>query len=348
MIDAVTVVVAPPSDRRASWPDALIMGVRGLPLPAWLSYLILTGISIGVAGLVWREFGVPGAPVRWPALVLVGAQVIYPLAASHWLDEAAARAFARFRPLLGSDGNVIEDAFRRLPSRGVAIATVLGVAFGAFATVVSNESAFAQMGLDPTRAQPVIAGVLMVTGITWGPFVYRAVRCIRMVIGLHQRAVGVDPLRPAPAHAFAGWTMRLALVLAIFGYSWIGIDPGQEIANPAAAISEVGFILLAVACFVLPLWGMRQRLAGARTTLLEAASERLERTTAELHARVDVMDLRDADALNKTIGSLIAEREVLLRTGTWPWEQGTLNTLVTVIGAPIALFVLTRLLGKLL
>ena len=35
-----------------------------------------------------------------------------------------------------------------------------------------------------------------------------------------------------------------------------------------------------------------------------------------------------------------------LRAPTWPWRPGTLNTFITLLAAPVVLFVVTRLLER--
>jgi len=107
-------------------------------------------------------------------------------------------------------------------------------------------------------------------------------------------------------------------------------------------------IAFGVVLFVAPRWGMHQRLVARRIRMLDEVSERLEGVTAEIHRRAETFDLRDADALNKLASSLTAERDLIHRTSTWPWEHGTLGGFATALGAPIALFLMTRLLGRFL
>lgn len=91
---------------------------------------------------------------------------------------------------------------------------------------------------------------------------------------------------------------------------------------------------------------MHQRLVAERIRMLDEVSGRLEGISAEIHRRASELDLRDADALNKLAASLTAERDLVHRTSTWPWEQGTLSAFTTALAAPVALFLMTRLLGR--
>ncbi len=300
---------------------------------------------------MWTAGAVPGSALRVPVVILFGAQLVYPLAAAHWLDATAARSFARFRTLLPPNANAaaLERDFRAISSRGawIAIAVMVAAFAGSLTFGPDSSRQFEQLGLAFDRVRLPVTAIFALLGVTWGPFLYRAIHQLRMIGRLHAMAVGVDPLRPAAAHAFSGWTVRLALLLVAYGYSWFGIDPAIETQNAVTNAFDIGFVALAVAVFALPLWGMHQRLAAEREALLEAANARFEAATAELHARVDEMDLSNADALNKTIASLVAERDVLHHTPTWPWQQATLNTLVTALAAPMILFFVTRALERL-
>jgi len=63
---------------------------------------------------------------------------------------------------------------------------------------------------------------------------------------------------------------------------------------------------------------------------------------------VDAVDLARGDALNKTLGSLLQQREVLAKLPTWPWSSGTVRGFVSVILLPLVLFMVQRFLGQFL
>ena len=64
------------------------------------------------------------------------------------------------------------------------------------------------------------------------------------------------------------------------------------------------------------------------------------------HAAIDTDDLTRADGLNKMLASLTAERDMLARHSTWPWQSGTVGAFVTAILVPIGLFLATRVLDR--
>ena len=110
----------------------------------------------------------------------------------------------------------------------------------------------------------------------------------------------------------------------------------------------MGFPLFAVVIFAGPLLGMHRRLAAARAELQGAADDRLQVIIAALHADIDAMDLGRADGLQKALGSLLQEREILARLPTWPWSAGTIRGFASALFLPIALFLIQRFLGQLL
>lgn len=63
---------------------------------------------------------------------------------------------------------------------------------------------------------------------------------------------------------------------------------------------------------------------------------------------MDAVDLARGDALNKTLGSLLQQREVLAKLPTWPWSTGTIRGFGSALFLPILLFLVQRYLGQLL
>jgi hypothetical protein len=59
-----------------------------------------------------------------------------------------------------------------------------------------------------------------------------------------------------------------------------------------------------------------------------------------------VTDLARADGLNKAITTLIAERDLVGRLPTWPWQRETLGTVDSALAMPVLLWLITRFLGQ--
>ncbi len=51
--------------------------------------------------------------------------------------------------------------------------------------------------------------------------------------------------------------------------------------------------------------------------------------------------------LNKALGTMLQQRDVVARLPTWPWSAGTLRAFVTAILLPLGLFIVQRVLSQL-
>lgn len=320
--------------------------VERWPVPVWVAYLLLMALSIAGTYALTRAVGW-ATPFSY--VLLLGAQVVYPLALTHYANGVAREAFARFRPLLppDADGHSLVRELTTVPRPGTWLAAAVGIAVGVSSVAALGERDYARFG-GAAQTAPFIAIVFALTGLTFGATFYRMFRQVRTIVRLHERARNVDPLRPHPAHAFARLTAVLGVGIVVVAFAWSAVDVEQQLANPSFVFASILSVLFGIALFVAPLWGMHQRLVAERIRSLDEVSERLEGVCAEIHRRAATLDLRDADALNKFAGSLTAERDLIHRTSTWPWEHGTLSGFATALGAPIALFLMTRLLARFL
>ena len=105
--------------------------------------------------------------------------------------------------------------------------------------------------------------------------------------------------------------------------------------------------VIATIAFVLPLTGAHARLVDQKELLRDEAERRLEATLGELNRDVDARDLTRADGLNKTLASLVVQRDILAKLPTWPWSTATLRTFVSALLLPMALFLLQQALSRL-
>lgn len=67
----------------------------------------------------------------------------------------------------------------------------------------------------------------------------------------------------------------------------------------------------------------------------------------QLYQRVDAADLQDADAMNKTISSLITTRELIAKIPTWPWQPETSALFFSALSLPVIVFLIQMLLKNL-
>jgi hypothetical protein len=168
-----------------------------------------------------------------------------------------------------------------------------------------------------------------------------------MVDLLHGLADHVNLFRVKPFYAFSGLAARTGVSFLALAYFIMAIRPDIVQATPALQLLVVSMLPTAVACFVLPLYGMHLRLVAEKDRLLAEANGRFEMLLARLHARVDQDILTDAEKISHQISSVAAEREAIARLSTWPWEAATMTGFLTTLVLPVLIWLVQRVLGRL-
>jgi hypothetical protein len=346
---AVSAVGRTPADvpYRPSWVDQLTYAIERLPVPVWVSYLVLfAGVVLVVSALNWvAGLSPPGTIDRdSAAFVLVG---IYLLGLLHYLNHVAASKMESFRPALDLDGGEFERLryeLTTLPARQGALVGLAGLAFVAFG-IMSDPFAAGAAGVGSLHPAVVVARIAVI-GFNFavgGMLFYHTIRQLRLVSQIHALASRIDLFEPAPLYAFSNLTVRTGIGLVLIAAYGFVLEPSI---NAVTVASNALVFALATAAFVLPLRGMHQRLLLEKERLQLEADQRFKATIGELHRSVDEQNLSVADGLNKTLASLQLEREALSRLPTWPWAAGTLRAFISVLLVPIVLWLIFRALER--
>ncbi len=331
-----------------SFVNTLTAWIDRLPGPAWAFYLVAIVAAIAIQWtFAWAaRLAEPG---EYPlAYAYYGAVLPATVWLIHHLDGVARTALSAFRPLL----DVKPEELRRwdyeltvIPARPAAIVIGLVYAF-----------TYPYYVIDPVAADTVgyTVPMLVIRGLWEGAvgalviiLVYHSVRQLRLVSGIHARAQRVALFEPAPLYAFSTLTSRTAIGLVLLQAPTVFFVP----ANGSAVLITVAWLvpvaLIASAIFVLPLQGMHHRITAEKERLEAEVGRRLASTMDDVHAAVDERRREDADALNKTLATLVAERDLVAKLPTWPWAPGTFWAFASAILLPIGLWFLTRVLERL-
>ena len=172
-----------------------------------------------------------------------------------------------------------------------------------------------------------------------------------MLFRSHAAADLIDPFRPAPLYAFSRLTSQAGLVLIGFNVLGMVLNPAMFESSAALTIFApwlIGFTLVAVAVFAVPLLGMHRRLEDEKDRVEGAADGRMRDLLGELNEAIDARATDRVEALDRTISALRHEREILAKLPTWPWSTGTIRGFGSALLLPIALFLVQRYLGALL
>ncbi|HZY43931.1 MAG TPA: hypothetical protein VFF70_04200, partial [Anaerolineae bacterium] len=322
-----------------SWVDRFIGWIDRLPVPAWLFYIVLLVAEFAALNiLLWTIGTLPTGSFdlarTYSIVYSVGS-----IAWIHYLNRIASRAIKQFAPALGNDQNEYE-AFRyrltTLPKRTALIVTILNFILEIF----SNLLIFAKGG-SPAEVFTNLLISMISYGLT-GVALYAIVRQLLLVSQIHAVASRVNLFERAPLYAFSGLTVRTGIASLIATYFAIAINPEAQISVGAILYNSVGLVL-AAACFALPLNGMHQRMTKEKARLLARVDRRFETAFDKLHYGFDTEDFSQTDALNKSLTGLTIERDTIQKISTWPWQTGTFRGFSGALILPIIIWLITRL-----
>jgi hypothetical protein len=264
----------------------------------------------------------------------------------HLLDALALRGWASFRPMtsLGEEEAArVGYELTTMHIRPTLICVVLGIATAATYIAFSYGRPF-DLATGPIT---VIAGLLtscVVFAGTW-TLLYHSLHQLRIIGRVHHFVESIDLLDLDRLHAFATVTAANGVALLALGYVGLFVTP-DSLANPQVTAWAALTTAAAVACFVVPLYGIHGLIAAEKSRRLTAVGRLLGQALGDLHDRTEQRSLADAGAINDEITSLVAERELLTNVSTWPWSPDTLRGFATAIVLPIVLWLVYRLLGE--
>jgi hypothetical protein len=332
-----------------SWVDWLIRRVDHMPAPPWLVYACSVAVAVVVLhGLAWTGGTLPLGILTFP-MAIAAAWSVLCVAAIHYIEASARTALMRFRPAFQPDDATYTELLQ-------AFTTTPGLpALGAFPLGALWMVALRQ--IDPTffglpTGNLRIEGVIYMIGWINISMIflctYKALRQLVTVWRAHQLPGQVDLFHRTPLFAFSKLTARIALLGAALSYLFFLAFPAS-MHNPFA----YGYLLAInlpslLAVFFVPLLGMHNRMVAEKERLNDHVSGRIRDAIGLLHAQMDQRTLAEADALNKLLSSLLQEEAYVRKIPTWPWEAGTVRGLLAAFLLPIVLFVVQRVLERLL
>lgn len=333
-----------------SWLNVIVDWIDAAPGPSWVTYVALGLVAVAMSvGQGWLA-GI----ARFPEISLVqvgwGIVTVGFVAVVHGFERVADWAFDTVRPLTSlTDEESVRlryelAVFPAWPGLVVLVAAVPGTLFG----YVTDPVASGIVGYPPIalvmRAtyETFFSAVLLV-------LVCQAIRQLRLVGRILDRVTVIDLFHPRPLYAFSRLTggIGIALIMVVVLGMILAPSPTQA-TNLYYVMWYVGFVGFGAIVFVLPLLGLHGRLVDEKDRLQAEADDRLKAVLAELNRDAASIELGRADGLNKTLASLVQQRELLAHLPTWPWSATTLRAFVSAILLPLALFLVQRALGQVL
>lgn len=343
-----------------SWLDLVVRAIDAAPGPTWIAYVV---IGLAFLLMVNIEGWLAGTPVGAidPTQSVYALFFMLPLVLYHYQSRIAGEALDRFRPATDLEDGAAATLRYQLtitPARTALFVSALAVLLNV-AWVIADPAGF-QLTDKPLVYVAVRLSSESLLSAAIFVLILQVLRQLVTISGLHRAATHADPLRPAPMHAFARLTSRTSLGIIAFavltGLPLPGIPEATWLIT--VLLWTLPSILLGAMVFVLPLRGMNRRLVEEKTHLLDAIALRIHATSDALHRVVDTetTNVSDVDAsriaqirldgLNKALASLLQERDFIRRLPTWPWDGGTARAVASAVALPIALFLVTRVLDR--
>lgn len=328
-----------------SWLDRLLRAVDRLPWPWYATYaaVFLLGQAL-IAGLRAADGADLAARLLEPPRVF-WLWAAYLPAFTHYLNRVARQKLARFREVLPVD----DDAYRGLAYRLTTmpfwpplVVGLLSVALG-IATLLLNQDLIRTLGFPVWEEWATVASYAL-----GGTAIYHSIHQLRAVSRTYAMVGDLDLHHLEPVHALSALTGRTAA-------GWILLLVATQAVMPQALATrmavELGFailILVAGASFFAPLLGMHRRLEEEKAAALSGLSDAARTLRSQVRARIQAGELEGLDLPQKSLGFLTAERDLIARTSTWPWQPATLRGFLSALLLPVILKLLQGALGALL
>jgi len=328
-----------------AWNDQILEAMERWRWPLPVTFVVLGVVAIlGLHAVEWLLADLSMGEID-PFIISLPFYPLGILALIAIQNRVSLSALERFRPATDMDDAAYGELAHELTHQPAFSAAIAGLALGALGAMIEVTKVTAAERFELYPAAFVIYIIASFAFYAFaGPWIVRTFRLLRRVHRLHQGASHIDLLHPEPVHAFSS-------VTATVGVSFIAITTLSITTDPATHQTTGGMILtvallaIAVACFVLPLWGMHRRLRAERARLGGELAARVEATIDRLYAHVDE-DRPGGAELRDRMMALMATRDLYARLSTWPWQPETPRWLFSALLVPLVIWGATRLLER--
>jgi hypothetical protein len=327
--------------RFLAWADTL-------PAHGWWLYPALAlALIVYCHAVLWLSGSVPFGTFVSAAVIGVPYGP-FALGALAYLNRVAARSVAAFWPASGwpdSDREAWTHRFVTTPAGYGWPCLVVGALLGVGSFLQSPAGSLA-----PSTASQTIVFIAFVPALVFGyamlpAGVVHIGRQLRLVDRIHREARAIDPFDRVPVYAFSAFTARAGLVFLIIAYYSLTVNGAFQAGN-AVSLAVVGAgLVVAAACFVLPLWGIHDRLGREKEALLREVEGRLNRLGQEMYRRIDAREFDGTKVVSEALAGVTALRERIARLPTWPWPPQLFRGFLTALLLPVIVYLISRLIG---
>lgn len=330
-----------------SFLDRFMRSIERLPLPYWLTYLLLFLLQSALSFLsAWADGWQPGFSIS-KILLVFPLWLWAPLTIMTWLNKASEAALASFSPLLEAPEGELERLryeFTTLPNRGVMLNLGFWILVYILFFFLFAGTLPAQLGYGPVVFVTLTLESLVSFAIGSAIY-YHSLHQLGLVARTVQRVSHFDLFRLAPVYAFSRLTARTGIAWMLMASLTLLLFPFNR-ANVLMLSFLVLQVILALAAFVLPLRSVNRKLVVEKRRLLSGVDQHIGLLLARLHGRINEGDIGEAESLSNTLMGLNSGRERVAGISTWPWSSGLLTGFLSAIVLPVVLLLIQLAIEK--
>jgi hypothetical protein len=313
----------------------------------WLYPALAVVLFLWAHGVLWASGTLPFGTVEETLAVGVPYGPMS-LGALAYINRVAERSIAAFWPATGwpvSDRATWTYRFVTTPGGFGWLSLVIGIPLAAGAYLGAPTSAFGFVAANPTV---VLIAYLptMLFGYTMLPVgIFHIGRQLRLVARIHREARAIDPFDRVPVYAFSRLTAQAGLLFLIVGYYSFTLNGAFQAGN-AVSIAVIGAsVVVGLACFVLPLWGIHDRLVREKELLLKDVDSRVTRLGSEMYGRIDAGQFDSTKVVSDALAGMVTLRERIIRLPTWPWPPQVFRGFLSALLLPVVVYLVSRIVA---
>jgi hypothetical protein len=318
-----------------------------LPGHGWWVFPALAVLLFGWAhAILWATGRVPFGIVE-PLIavgVVYGPFLLAILAGANFVSK---RSLVAFWPATGwpdADRAGWAAAFVDTPGPWGWVSLVIGVplAIGSFLSAPTD-----LLGQGGDRFVLLVAYLpALILGYAMAPAAFvHTLRQLRLVSRIHGEATAIDPFDRGPVYAFSRLTVLTGLGYVLVGYYSLTVNGAFTAGNLLAVGALVFSLVVGIGTFVVPLWGIHERLVDEKAILIRGVEERVGRIGTEMYRRIDAGEFDGSKVVADALAGVTTLRDRIQRLPTWPWPPQLLRGFVSALILPLVIYVLTRLVS---
>jgi hypothetical protein len=337
---------------RPSWVDRFLDWLVALPIPTWLSVaLIYLLVVASYHFALFLDGTLPPGGID-PSAAFNALWSIIGIVFLILLDRIAHRAIDRFSVLVPAkkkELELIRYQMTNIPARSTMVFTVLIVLLILVSSFFDPNFLFVD--------HPVSVAIFIVFAAfsyAFAPIMlYHGFRQLNLVIKAYRMVDEINLFHLQPLYAFSGLTMTSSLFwLLILNMNFVSnFSDGAptSLADIFLAYALIlPYIILAFITFIVPLWGIHQRIQRTKEVEIEKNGMQIEKMHSTLYKHLNKGDYKKGNDLEKSLASLYKMREQIEKVPTWPWNPGTLRSFLSAVFLPLGIWLLQQVLSRFL